>query len=270
MDGQERLRRSQGPRQDARLSTAARRALVAAALAATVSTAPAAAATWTPDVAAARAYAAPRPGTASFAVRAHGRLYGHRTQRGVPAVSTVKAMLLVAYLKRAKDRPLVAEDRRLLAPMVRRSDDDAANRVFVAVGTRGLARLGVPGFRAHPTIWGNSTVTARGMSRFMLTIDRRMPPRHRAYGMSLLRTIVPRQRWGIGRVRLPRGWHLYFKSGWGSGSGAADHQVALLTDGERRISVAVMTSGNGSHAAGKATLRGIARRLLRGLPPARG
>ncbi len=188
----------------------------------------------------------------------------------MPAASTLKAMLLVAYLKRAHDRPLTPRDRALLAPMVRRSDNVTATRVRDLVGDRGLYRLGVPGFRAHP-VWGLSRVSARGMSRFMLTVDRRLPPRHRTYGMRLLRTIVPSQRWGIARV-APEGWTLHFKGGWGSGSGAVDHQVALLTRGTHRVSVAIMTTANGSHAAGKRTLRGVARRLLRGLsavtPPA--
>jgi hypothetical protein len=172
-------------------------------------------------------------------------------------------MLLVAYLKRVRNRPLRRADRALLAPMVRRSDNTTATRIRNLVGDRGLYRLGVPGFSAHP-VWGLSTVSARGLTRFMHDVDRRIPPRHRAYGMRLLRTIVRSQRWGIGRV-APSGWRVYFKGGWGSGSGAVDHQVALLTNGARRVSVAVMTTGNGSHAAGKATLRGVFARLLRGL-----
>jgi len=58
---------------------------------------------------------------------------------------------------------------------------------------------------------------------------------------------------------------VYFKGGWGSGSGAVDHQVALLTHGDIRLSVAVLTASNGSHATGKATLECVFRRLLRGL-----
>ena len=57
----------------------------------------------------------------------------------------------------------------------------------------------------------------------------------------------------------------YFKGGWGSGTGAVDHQVALLTRGDERIAVAVLTADNGSHAAGKQTLEGVFRRLLRGV-----
>src|SRR3954453_5815371 len=91
-----------------------------------------------------------------------------------------------------------------------------------------------------------------------------MPPRHRTYGMRLLARIVPRQRWGIARVRPP-GWRLYFKGGWGSGTGWVAPQVPLLTRGGERVSIAILTQFNGSHAYGKETLRGIAKRLLRGL-----
>jgi beta-lactamase class A len=113
-------------------------------------------------------------------------------------------------------------------------------------------------------IWGNSRIDARDQTRLWLRIDRLLPPRHRAYGMELLRTVVRGQRWGVGKV-APRGWTLYFKGGWGSGSGAVNHQVALLTKGDLRVSVAVMTVANGRHVAGEVTLRGVFHRLLGGL-----
>jgi hypothetical protein len=106
-------------------------------------------------------------------------------------------------------------------------------------------------------------VTAEDQSRFFLRIDRLLPRRHRGYGMKLLRSIVPSQRWGIAQV-VPRGWTLYFKGGWGSGTGRVDHQVALLTRGDERIAVAIVTQWDGTHAYGKETLRGVAKRLLRG------
>jgi hypothetical protein len=120
-------------------------------------------------------------------------------------------------------------------------------------------------FQAAP-IWGNSIVNASDQSRFLLHIERLLPPRHRRAGLRLLGSIVHSQRWGIARARPP-GWALYFKSGWGSGSGAADHQVALLRRGGRRISVAIMTTSNPSHAYAEATEQGVAARLLRGLGP---
>src|SRR3954452_16276787 len=112
--------------------------------------------------------------------------------------------------------------------------------------------------------WGLSTVTARDLTRFALRVEALVPARHRAYALRLWRTIVPSQRWGAFRV-APRGWTVHAKGGWGSATGATDHQVALLTRGPEGVSAAVLTTSDGSHAYGKATLRGVFARLLRGL-----
>jgi hypothetical protein len=113
--------------------------------------------------------------------------------------------------------------------------------------------------------WGTTRITARDQSLFFLHIDRYVPARHRAFAMRLLASITPSQRWGIGEV-APHGWRLYFKGGWGYGTGLLDHQVVLLTRGCARVSVAVLSMYDGSHAYGKATLRGIFARLLRRFP----
>ena len=237
--------------------------------AACLAAAPTSLGSWEPDIRAARAYAASRPGDISFAVRTEGRFFGHRTTRDVPSASVVKAMLLVAYLRRptVRGRPLDRKEREVLDPMVRRSDNVAATRVRNVVGDGGLHAVArAARMRDFHTArsWGSSSVDARDQTRFMLRVDALVPPRHRPYAMELLRTIVPSQRWGIGEV-APAGWVLHHKSGWGSGSGAVDHQVALLTRGDLRVAVAVMTTANPSHKVAKVTLRGIASRLLRGL-----
>jgi hypothetical protein len=236
---------------------------------------PASAQEWKPDVRTARAYAAGRLGEVSFAVRVDGRMWGVATRRAVPSASVLKAMLLVAYLSRpdVRDRPLRKADRELLAPMIRWSDNVAATRVRDIVGNEGLVRLAHRvGMRAFvpAAIWGLSRVDAADQTLFFLHIERWIPARHRATALHLLSSIVPSQRWGIGQVR-PAGWALYFKGGWGSGSGAVDHQVALLRRGKRRLSVAILTTNSPSHDYGKQTLKGVAVRLLRGLAvPARG
>jgi hypothetical protein len=227
---------------------------------------------WAPDVDAAAAYAGTRNGPVAFAVRAQcgeGRVraWGRDQDRVAVSASVLKAMLLVAYLERGEVRlrALRRDERALLDPMVRRSDDVAATRVLALIGERRLERAarrwGMERFHVRRP-WGHSTITAREQVRFWLHLDARLPPRHRAYGLRLLRDIVPSQRWGVARV-APAGWALRFKGGWGSGSGAVDHQVALLTRGRARVSLAVLTTAQGSHAHGKETLRGIAARLLR-------
>jgi hypothetical protein len=246
---------------------------VAAALAAAAvlaSPAAARAPAWQPDVAAAVAYASHRHGTIAFAVRTESGAWGWHASRTFPSASVLKAMLLVAYLDlpSVRGRPLGPTDRALLTPMIRRSDNAAAGRVLGLVGPSGLRalahRAGMRRFTPVTGIWGLSRIDAADQARYFLHLDSFVAPRHRAYAMQLLNTITPAQRWGIARVRPP-GWRLYFKGGWGSGTGWVDHQVALLTRGDERVSVAVLTHLDGSHPYGKETLRGIAQRLLRDL-----
>jgi beta-lactamase class A len=214
----------------------------------------------------ARDYAAQRPGIVAFAVRTDTGFAGVNVDRVFPSASVLKAMLLVAYARQARAREFTASERALLGPMIRRSDNDAASTIFVRVGVSRLQRLArtthMRRFKAASPIWGNSQITARDQTRFFLHIDALLPRRHRAYGMNLLRTVVPSQRWGIGKVELPD-WHVYFKGGWGSGTGRVDHQVALLLKDDDRLAVAVLTADDGSHAAGKETLEGVFRRLLK-------
>jgi hypothetical protein len=167
-----------------------------------------------------------------------------------------------------RGRDLNAHDRSLLTPMITESDNDAAQVVFDTVGRGALqwlaGRVGMTHFATSP-IWGETQITAADQTKFFLHIDSHVVARHRAYAMSLLAGIVPSERWGIGEV-APRGWKLYFKGGWGYGTGLLDHQVALLVRGCARVSVAVLTMYDGSHAYGKETRTGIFERLLRGLP----
>ncbi len=227
-------------------------------------------------MASARGWAARRHGTVSFSVRVPGRQWGWRADRSAPTASVIKALLLVAYLRQGdvRHRHLRATDRALLSPMIRRSDNLAATRVRDIVTNARLAHLGrvarLSSLRVDPN-WGVSRLDARDASRFFLELPALVPVRHRAYATGLLERIVASQRWGIGRVSLPAGWTLLFKGGWGSSTGSVDHQVALLRGAcGAALAVAVMTTDDGSHAYGKATLRGVFARLLRGLPQQRG
>jgi len=224
---------------------------------------------WTPGVRAADAFAGSRRGTVAFAVRTEKRLWGRDLDRAFPSASVVKALLMTAYLRdgRVRDRALGAGDRRLLAPMIRWSNNAAASAIVVRLGPARIERIarrsGMPSFHlASP--WGHSPITAREQTRFMLHLEQQLPPRHRAYALRLLRTIVPTQRWGLAQV-VPRGWTLYFKGGWGSGRGRVHHQVGLLRRGRERVALAVLSVAQGSRLYGERTLRGVALRLLRGI-----
>jgi hypothetical protein len=231
---------------------------------------------WVPHIAKARSYAKTRhAGTIGFEVKTAQDAWGWHAKRTVPSASVLKAMLLTAYLRKSnvRHRPLTSREKSVLTPMIRRSSNSAANTAIGWVGSGGLYRLahkaGMKHFKFAYPIWGNSRINAEDQARYFYEIDKLMPKRHRRYGMYLLSHVVKSQRWGIGRVHLPSGWTAYFKGGWGSGTGRIDNQVALLVHKKTgtRVSVAVLTYLDGSHSYGKETLRGIFKRLLRGLHP---
>jgi hypothetical protein len=222
---------------------------------------------WVARKAAAVEFLQHRSGVASFAVvDEHGRLRGYRPWRIAPSASLLKPMLLVAYLNKptVRKRALTASERGLLGPMIRRSDNYAAGVILGRVGARlyALARRARMGHFRLRSPWGLSEVTAAGQARFFHRIDLYVPVRHRVYARRLLAGIVPAQRWGIPPVKPP-GWKLFFKGGWGSGTGRVTHQSALLEQGTRRISLSVLTEWNPSHAYGTWTIRGVAHRLLK-------
>jgi hypothetical protein len=197
------------------------------------------------------------------------RVHAHRGTAQYSSASLVKAMLLVAYLNRreVRRRHLHRSERRLLGPMVRLSDNDAASAVYARVGPGGLNRLahrsGMRRFVANP-VWGGCQVTARDQARFFARIRALLPKLHRKYAFGLLRRIVSYERWGIPRG-APRGWTPYFKGGWfKDDDGWRVHQAALLRRGGRRIAIAVLTRGSPSLEYGAGTIAGVTSRLLRG------
>ena len=225
---------------------------------------------WHQRVRDANSFVGTRTGSASFAVvDERRRVHGHRARVQYSSASLVKAMLLVAYLDRrdVRGRRLRGGERRLLGPMIRVSDNDAASAIYERVGEGGLRRVarraGMRRFVPNP-VWGGCQVTARDQARFFFRIRTLLPKRHRAYGLGLLHRIVSYERWGIPHG-APPGWRLYFKGGWfKDDDGWRVHQAALLENHGRRISIAVLTRGNPTLEYGAATIAGVTARLLHG------
>ncbi len=229
-------------------------------------------ATWRPGTGRAIRWANDREGSVSFAVKdTRGRIHTHRAATEVPMASTLKVMFMVAYLRQnsVRNRRLRDSDKELLAPMIRRSDNDTATRIADRLGPRPLNRLArkakMKDF-SYTRPWGLSQSSARDQARFMFNLKKFIPKRHWGYARWLLVHVVSSQRWGIGRVKTA-GWKKLFKGGWGSGTGAVDHQIVLLKrKNGTRAALAVMTTNSPSHHYGKRTLKGTFGRLLRNLP----
>jgi hypothetical protein len=211
----------------------------------------------------AQAFARTRAGLVSFAVLdEQGRLRGlHRTRRHRSA-SVVKAMLMVALLRRAHGRRVTPRETALLTPMITRSDNRAASVVYRSVGGSGLRAVArAAGMRRFLDVgrWQDAQLTAADQARLFLGIEALIPARHRAYARALLAGIVPEDRWGIPPAARAHHLNVYFKGGWRRG---ITHQVALLVRGEQRLALAVLTTGSPSMAYGERTIEGIARRVL--------
>ena len=226
---------------------------------------------WRPDVERAREYARSRAGGVSFAfVDLEGRSHKYRAGETAPLASVFKTMLLAAYLRQkdVRDRDLRERDRDLLGPMIRVSDNEAATEVNSIVGAGAIERLakraGMRRFSYDPVVWGNSRGAPRELARYIQRIDRVIPRHHRRYARKLLSSIAPGQRWGVGEAR-PTGWRLYFKGGWGSGTGLVNHQIALLERGRCAVAMALFTTNSPSHSYGSKTLEGLASRLTKGI-----
>jgi beta-lactamase class A len=218
------------------------------------------------DVGSARDFAAARSGIVSFVyLDSQGRLHGYQPNLRYRSASLVKAMILVAYLRRVSwgALPLDAPARARLAPMITESDNIDANWAYDRIG-RGptldalARRVGMSSFAAA-SYWAYSLTSARDQVLFFARLERLTPPAHRAYALGLLRRIVPSQRWGI--PRAARGWQIHFKGGWFE-SRHLWHQVAILDRGGTRVVLAVLTDRNPTDTYGQATIEGIARRLL--------
>ena len=210
-----------------------------------------------------------RGGETAYAVfDSQGRLSGRRLHRTFSSASVVKAMLLVADLRRlaARHRGLDPGRRALLEPMIHLSDNAAATAIWNLDGegpVRALARAaGMTDFAVYG-YWSSAKISAADQARFFFGMEELVPRRFRAYANRLLSHIVDYESWGIPRVARPRGWRTYFKGGWvGTSRGQLVHQVARLERRRARVAIAVLTDGNPSMEYGIETIEGVTRRLL--------
>lgn len=220
------------------------------------------------QVDAARRFAEGRPSDVSFAVvDTAGKLRCHRCRESYVAASVVKAMLLVAYLDglAMESSGLSPAHRAQLGAMIRVSDNAAATDIHAHVGNARLRLLAQrAGMRDFVVLdaWPTARTTAADQARFFASIRELLPGTYRDYASRLLASVVPAQSWGIPEVSRP-GWTTFFKGGWRKTKrGELVHQVARLENGDAVIAIAILTDANPRPAYGRATIRGIAQRLL--------
>ena len=216
-------------------------------------------------------YARRRGGLVSFAVvDTKGRMLTREGGRLYASASVVKAMLLVAELRRLVDNglPLDPGTQDVLEAMIAWSDNDAADSIYARVGDPGLLAVAEAAHMRRFTVagyWGNAQVTAADLAHFFSRVRGLLPREHRRTGLRLLASVVPSQRWGLPKAAARGRWSVYFKGGWrATDSGELVHQAGWLKDGRRELTIAVLTDAQPSRLYAIHTVRGIADRLVKG------
>ncbi|MEU3735697.1 hypothetical protein AB0E78_01300 [Streptomyces sp. NPDC032198] len=124
--------------------------------------------------------------------------------------SIAKVMIMEVTLRRAQDwgRGLTAWERRKIRPMITRSDNTAARRLWADLGRPCIARF---------------------LGRALLG------PTSRAYGLKQLNDVRRDQRWGV-PAGMPRGTKAYIKNGWlpRSTHGWRVHSIGAFTKGRTK------------------------------------
>lgn len=208
--------------------------------------------------------------TALAVVDSEGRLSGTRIHDTFITGSVVKAMLLVAYLRRLDARGQHRVDsysNSFLYPMIHVSDNDAATQCWSIVGSRGLYALaraaGMTEFSAT-TDWGSAMISAADQAKFFFEMDKLIPPEFVGYAHSLLSTIVDYESWGIPAIARPLGYNVFFKGGWRpSPDTYLVHQIARVEGHHHTFSLAVMTDGDADMSYGIDTIQDVTSALLR-------
>ncbi len=221
-------------------------------------------------IARAERYLASRGGRTGLAViDSEGRLSGVNLHEQFITGSVVKAMLLVAYLRRLHamgQHYIDSYSGSILYPMINVSDNNAATQCWSIVGNSGLysvaAAAGMTGFSVT-TDWGSALLTPADQARFFFEMDSLIPQEFVGYARYLLSTIAGYESWGIPAVARPLGYAVFFKGGWRPSPDVyLVNQIARLEGHHRTFSMAVMTDGDPDMGYGIDTIQGVTSALL--------
>ena len=215
--------------------------------------------------------------TALAVVTTEGREYGVRLHDQFITGSLVKAMLLVAYLRRLDamgQHNVDPASNSFLYPMINVSDNNAATQCWSIVGNSGLYAVahaaGMTDFSVDTSApwgsqWGAALLSAADQARFFFEMDSLIPTEFVGYARNLLSTISSADTWGIPTVARPLGYQVFFKAGWRPSPDIfLVHQAARLEGHGRTFAMAVMTDGDNGMGDGISKIEGTTSALLNG------
>jgi beta-lactamase class A len=213
-------------------------------------------------------------GVAAYSLNS-GASYGFQSTRAFAMYSTVKVPILLTVLDRAvrQQRRVSAWEQAKISSMIRVSDNNAASALLANVGGARavqsyLRRIGINQTYINPYHWGLSTTTAQDMARLMAKLGTCsiLEPRLCTYALSMMRSVVSSQRWGIS-AGVPAGSSVAIKNGWyPASSGWGINSIGFVTNGHKRYAIAIYTSNDPSMGYGIQTIQQIASRIYPALP----
>ena len=223
-------------------------------------------------------YLAQRVSAASLVMvdRTTGFTYRYRSTRQYVTASVVKVDILAALLLRNQraGRGLTAAQRADAEAMIRRSDNQAADRLYTSLG--GAAGLdsanrrlklrntrGVDGRCIDLLCWSLTRTTADDQVRLLQALVRGGGPlraKNRAYVLDLMSHVIKEQSWGV-RAAARAGDEVAVKNGWmtheADGDRWAVNSIGRVTGHGHDFLIAVFTAHNPSEGYGIATAEHI-------------
>jgi hypothetical protein len=203
----------------------------------------------------------------------------HGVDRAYDTASIVKVDILATLLLQAQDagRHLSAQERDLAEPMIRRSDNAAADTLWRQIGRApGLAaaneRLGLSSTTGGPGgKWGLTRTTAGDQIRLLRAVFDSGGTAHagsggldaesRTYVRTLMSHVAPEQAWGVSAIGAS-GSGKALKNGWlqRNTTGRWDvNSVGQVTAKGHRYLVAVLSDGSASMSDGVRLVERTAR-----------
>jgi membrane peptidoglycan carboxypeptidase len=206
----------------------------------------------------------------SLVDRRTGHRYDYRGNRAFETASVVKMPLLAALLLRAQDegRGLTAAEQRRARKMIVASDNDAAVRVYAAVGgasglREALGRLGLDDTDPDPK-FGLTTTTAKDQTRMVSALTGSGGPLtedSKALILQLMGSVNADKTWGVSAASF-EGESTAQKNGWMSRSTEDNRWIVNSTGrihGEKTdVALSVLSHGHRTREEGIAAVERIA------------
>ena len=194
------------------------------------------------------------------------------------SASIVKVIILGATLRKALDqhRYLTGTEVGRLRAMIMKSDNNAASALWKQLGHSYLQHFLNVARMSHTVLgpgryWGLTQATAHDemlLLRTLLSANKVLSDKSRAYALALMAQVVSSQRWGV-PAGAPRNATVHVKNGWlpRAAHGWRINSIGGFTSPNHWYSIVVLSMDNPTMSYGITTVESIARAIHRDLNP---